>query len=109
MGTVFIGEGLGYGQASIHFFDQVEGVNASGSYISYENAPESWKRLDGSAPPVLKYFEDQQFDKDARTFKGKIKWGNNTFFGAKKQKFVIKFTPDFKEIQYENENVQVLK
>ena len=75
-------QGYSVGEASLHFFDQVEGVDDSGSYVSFEDAPETWKRLDGTSPPVKMYFKNQQYDEGARVFKGKISWGSNTFFGA---------------------------
>tara|TARA_B110000285_G_C14626450_1_gene381462 strand:+ start:291 stop:449 length:159 start_codon:yes stop_codon:yes gene_type:complete len=50
--------------------------------VSFEDAPETWKRLDGTSPPVKMYFKNQQYDEGARVFKGKISWGSNTFFGA---------------------------
>jgi len=62
--------------------------------VSFEDAPESWKRLDGSSPPTKMYFENQQYDEDIQTFKGEITWGANTFFGAAKQVFALKFTQD---------------
>jgi len=40
------------------------------------------------------YFENQQYDEDIQTFKGEITWGANTFFGAAKQVFTLKFTQD---------------
>lgn len=46
-----------------------------GSYISYENAPEEWNLLDGSRPPSKKYFINPKFNKELKTFTGKIIWG----------------------------------
>ena len=62
--------------------------------MSFEDAPESWKRLDGSSPPTKMYFENQQYDEATKIFKAEIAWGANTFFGATKQVFNLKFTQD---------------
>ena len=56
MGASYTQKGYSIGQASIHFYDEVEGVPESGSYINFENAPASWVRLDGSPPPAKMYF-----------------------------------------------------
>ena len=50
------------GQASYHFLKEADGVLESGSYIAFENAPASWRRLDGLPPPAKMYFEDIQYD-----------------------------------------------
>ena len=46
-----------------------------GCYISFSRAPIDWKLKDGSKPPSKKYFINPKFNKDKKTFTGKIDWG----------------------------------
>ena len=82
MGASYTQKGYSIGQASIHFYDEVEGVPESGSYINFENAPASWVRLDGSPPPAKMYIENAKYDNASKTFTGEITWGANTFLGS---------------------------
>merc|ERR1712226_141049 len=93
LGSVYI-QSLGLGAASYHI-----GNKASESYISYENAPSSWKRKDGSKPPAKKYFDNATYDTEKKTFKGTINWGQNTMSGFAKWEYEIIFSEDFETVK----------
>ena len=69
--------------------------------MSFENAPETWRRANNAVLPQKIYFSDQQYDEGTRVFKGKISWGSNTFFGAADQEFTLKFSESFQKINEE--------
>ena len=68
------------------------------AYISYEAAPETWRLKDGSRPPPKKHFESHRYDERSRTFTGTILWGENTFAGAARWDYRMKFAASFGKI-----------
>ena len=80
------------GLASYHF------RAADDCYISYENAPTSWKLDDGAPPPAVKRFDSPSWDAASRTFTGVIDWSANPFQGDVRWEYTIVFSEDFREI-----------
>ena len=46
-------------------------------YISYENAPSSWKLADGEKPPERKAFDNPTWDPATRTFTATVDWSEH--------------------------------
>jgi len=86
-GNTFVQRG-GLGVASYHFESEEE------CYISYANAPASWRLADGSAPPAKKLFLQPSWVSEARTFRGTIEW-DPAFNGDSKWEYEIVFAQDF--------------
>ena len=80
------------GLASYHF------RAADDCYISYENAPTSWKLDDGARPPAVKRFDSPSWDAVTRTFTGVIDWSANPFGNDARWEYTIVFSEDFREI-----------
>eukprot|EP00052_Salpingoeca_macrocollata_P009291 m.73423 g.73423 ORF g.73423 m.73423 type:complete len:214 (-) comp17029_c0_seq5:107-748(-) len=87
-GLVFYQNGLP-GVAAYHFDEDTP-------YISYANAPNTWRTRDGTKVPERKEFVDFSFHD--HEFRGKIVWGENTLGGDAEWHYVIKFAPDFSRI-----------
>ena len=51
---------------------------------------------DGSLVPSQKTFEDSSFDQVRRTFKGTLRWGDNTWWNTVKAEWTIEFSEDWK-------------
>eukprot|EP00913_Durusdinium_trenchii_P017823 g16748.t1 len=66
-------------------------------YISYANAPETWRLDDGSFPPRQKPFELVSYDEASRTFKGTVRWREG-FDGATRWDYTIVFSEDLGHI-----------
>jgi len=88
VGQVYV-QGGTVGLASYHF------ESLEDCYISYENAPDSWKLADGSSPPARKLFLSPAFDAETRTFTGTIEWGANTFGGHARWEYTMVFSETF--------------
>lgn len=86
-GNAFVQAG-GLGMASYHFDSPEE------CYISYANAPASWKLADGTPPPAKKPWVDYSFDSATLTFRGKILW-DPAFNGMRQWDYEIVFAEDF--------------
>ena len=80
------------GLASYHF------RAADDCYISYEDAPPSWRLDDGAPPPPVKPFDSPSWDAATRTFTGVIDWSANPFHGNARWEYTIVFSEDFREI-----------
>jgi hypothetical protein len=87
------------GAASYHIYFSPERER---SYISFENAPSFWKMSNGQSPPDRKYFENETYDAETRTFKGTITWAPLTFAGDSTYEFTLHFDEDFTMITAEN-------
>ena len=68
-------QGMEEGIASYHLAENSE------CWISYVNAPATWLLENGQKPPEKKYFTNQKFDKNNRTFVGTIDWSESPFSG----------------------------
>lgn len=79
------------GVASYHF------ESPEDCYISYANAPETWRLDDGSFPPRQKPFELVSYDEASRTFKGTVRWREG-FDGATRWDYTIVFSEDLGHI-----------
>ena len=90
-GSVYV-QGGGLGVASYHFQDPDD------CYISYENAPSSWKLDNGESPPAAKPFDSPSWDAASRTFTGVIDWSANTFNGNARWEYTIVFSEDFRVV-----------
>ena len=93
-------QGNKYGLASYRFepFSDKFPFN-KGSHIIYENIPANWRLSNGFAPPQKKYFQDQVWIPECRTFKGTIDWSPNTFGHSAKWRYVMIFSRDLKTIE----------
>ena len=109
MGNVYI-QGCGVGCASYHFDD------ADNIYISYSNAPSSWKLDNGQAFPLVKKFTNIEFDDSNRTFYGTIDWSspeNSTVDNAKQWVYTMIFSNHYTTIesgtvkQYDANNILI--
>ncbi|CAK9058363.1 unnamed protein product [Durusdinium trenchii] len=94
-GSVYV-QGVAYasvleGVASYHF------ESPEDCYISYANAPETWRLDDGSFPPRQKPFELVSYDEASRTFKGTVRWREG-FDGATRWDYTIVFSEDLGHI-----------
>ena len=87
-GSVYV-QGGGLGVASYHFQDPDD------CYISYENAPSSWKLDNGESPPAVKPFDSPLFDAASRTFTGVVDWSPTTFGGDARWEYTMVFSDDF--------------
>ena len=74
-------------------------MDAGECYISYENAPSTWRLSDGSAPPARKPFRDVSYDAEERVFRGTIDWAPHTFGGAVRWEYEMRFSTDFGQIE----------
>eukprot|EP00511_Aplanochytrium_stocchinoi_P006091 CAMPEP_0204830192 /NCGR_PEP_ID=MMETSP1346-20131115/8385_1 /ASSEMBLY_ACC=CAM_ASM_000771 /TAXON_ID=215587 /ORGANISM="Aplanochytrium stocchinoi, Strain GSBS06" /LENGTH=348 /DNA_ID=CAMNT_0051960341 /DNA_START=764 /DNA_END=1810 /DNA_ORIENTATION=- len=83
---------LGEGVASYHFH------GTKSSYISYANAPITWKLDDGSKPPPEKRFVNVVYDEKKRILCASVMWDPVTWNGAKEWKYVFKFDEGFNNI-----------
>jgi len=97
-GSVFV-QGFLYaplleGIASYHF-DSIDPVDC---YISYDNAPDTWRLDDGSPPPNKKPFENVSYDERTRIFEGTILWDPRTFADSIRWVYEIHFAEDFSAI-----------
>lgn len=79
------------GVASYHF-DSPEDC-----YISYANAPGTWRLGDGSRPPQKKPFTAARYDAGTRTFRGNIDW-EVPFAGATRWEYEMIFSDDLARI-----------
>lgn len=86
-GCVFV-QGGTLGLASYHF-DAPEDC-----YISYANAPRSWRLDDGSAPPSKKEWAECSFDAGTLTFRGVVHW-DPPFGGMNRWDYEMIFSEDF--------------
>jgi len=86
-GSVFVQHG-GLGFASYHFDSEND------CYISYANAPHSWKLANGAKPPAKKEFSTFSWDAATRTFRGSIEW-DPKFNGNFRWDYEIVFAEDF--------------
>jgi len=89
-GSIFV-QASGLGVASYHFDTKED------CYISYAEAPRSWRLDDGTSPPAKKPFEDPSWDPSTRTFRGNISW-DPPFNGARRWEYEIVFACDFSAI-----------
>ena len=80
------------GLASYHF----EGDEP---YISYENAPDSWRLDNNQKPPIRKKFQDWSYDSATRSFRGNIVSTEATFRGDALWKYEFVFSEDFNIIE----------
>ena len=80
------------GLASYHF------RAADDCYISYEDAPPSWRLDNGESPPAVKRFDSPSWDAATRTFTGVIDWSENTFHGDARWEYTIVFSEDFRHV-----------
>jgi hypothetical protein len=55
----------------------------------------------GESLPDKKYFENESYNAETRTFKGKIVWSPLTFHGASTWEFTLHFDEDFTKITAE--------
>jgi hypothetical protein len=62
------------------------------NYIKYENIP--WTLDGGGLPPQKKYFINDDFDLDGKSFTGEIDWSENTFGGSKRWVYEMIFSED---------------
>jgi len=90
-GQVYV-QGGKRGLASYHF------DSPGDAYVSYDAAPRSWQRADGSPPPGRKAFDDPQYDAASRTFRGTVDWGDNTFGGSRRWEYEIIFSESFNAV-----------
>lgn len=86
-GCVFVQAGS-LGVASYHF----EAPDVC--YISYSNAPASWRLDDGNRPPEKKHWVDHSYDEAAFTFRGTVEW-SPAFAGMVRWEYEIVFAEDF--------------
>jgi len=94
-GQVYL-QGGSLGVASYHFDSATD---PSGTYISYSNAPSSWKLEDGSAPPIKKPFTNAKYDENTRTFTGDIAWDESPFMGDTLWSYTMVFSETFAIIE----------
>ena len=95
MGNVYVQTG-GIGFASYHF------DGADNIYISYSNAPSSWKLDNEQAFPLVKKFTNIEFDDNHRTFYGTIDWSspeNSTVDNAKQWVYTMIFSNQYTTIE----------
>ena len=90
-GSAFLQNGRP-GVAAYHF-DSIEDC-----YISYENAPSSWKLDNGESPPAVKPFDSPLWDAASRTFTGVVDWSPTTFGGDARWEYTIVFSEDFRHV-----------
>jgi hypothetical protein len=83
-------EGPGY--ASYHF------ESPSACYISYANAPASWRLSDGSNPPPKKQFNNVFYNPSTRTFTGTIVWAPLTFNSCSRWEYTMQLSECFGSI-----------
>ena len=89
-GSVYVQQGLGVGQGSVHFVSEIEG------YINYTAAPYvDWLLDDGSRLPAQKPFTETSYDPVTRTFRGEHDWWPTSFNGIQKRKIEMVFSNDF--------------
>ena len=81
------------GLASYHF------RAADDCYISYEDAPSSWRLDDGSIPPAVKRFDSPSWDAATRTFTGFIDWSANMFHGDARWEYTMRFSESFEAME----------
>ncbi len=94
IGKVYI-QGCGVGCASYHF------DGADNIYISYSNAPSSWKLDNGEAFPLVKKFTNIEFDDNHNTFYGTIDWSspeNSTVDNEKEWVYTMIFSDQYTTI-----------
>ena len=80
------------GLASFHFDENVP-------YISYENAPYSWRLDNNQRPPIRKKFQDWSYDSITRSFRGNVAWTIATFDGDAFRKHEFIFSRNFNRIE----------
>ena len=89
-GSVYVQQGLGVGQGSVHFVSEIEG------YINYTAAPYvDWLLDDGSRLPAQKPFTETSYDPVTRTFRGKYDWSPTSLNGIQTRKIEMVFSDDF--------------
>jgi len=86
-GSVFVQED-GLGVASYHFDSEND------CYISYANAPHTWRLANRAKPPARKGFSTFSWDAATRTFRGTIEW-DPKFDGSSRWDYEIVFAEDF--------------
>jgi hypothetical protein len=53
-----------------------------------------WTLDEGGLPPRKKYFINDNFDLDGKSFTGEIDWSENTFGGSKRWVYEMIFSED---------------
>jgi len=91
-GSVYVQQGHGVGQGSVHFVSEIEG------YINYTAAPVDWLLDDGSRLPAQKPFTETSYDPVTRTFCGKHDWSPTSLNGCQRRQFKMVFSDDFDTI-----------
>lgn len=94
------------GLASYHFntiqpnHDEIDnGDTPKESYISYKNAPGTWKLDNGNPFPREKYFTNYSYDKTKQEFHGIVDWRDTPVFNATQWVYRMKFSDDFAKIE----------
>ena len=85
-------QGNTVGLASYHFDEDAP-------YISYENAPDSWRLDNNQKPPIRKHFQNWSYDSITRSFRGDIAWTEATWEGYALWKYDFVFSRDFNRIE----------
>lgn len=88
---VFIEEESEEGERSYHF-------STEGSYISYAKYPSYVELSNGESLPAKKYFSNETYEADSRTFRGTIVWTPLTFYGVASWEYTLNFDEDFTKI-----------
>jgi hypothetical protein len=94
-GSVYVHQGRGVGQGSVHFVSEIEG------YINYTVAPVGCTNQlldDGSRLPAQKPFTETSYDPVTRTFCGKVDWSPTSLNGNQRRQLKMVFSDDFDTI-----------
>jgi hypothetical protein len=78
--------------ASYHF------SHTRDSFISYENAPKTWKTDDGKNLPSKKFFINPHFNQKNYMFTGSILW-ESPVEDVVREDYTIVFSEDWQEIE----------